>query len=200
MHGHTNTCRPRQNAEVEWVNGASKDGTGGRGRKTCQTVLKTQDVTWQVLGRNLKDWERVTTLSLPGWRPRSPEEEVPAWNLLQKDKSASPWGCFPPGLLGTKAEAYGDAESREAKAALIQHARKQGTWSAGTHVRFCPFIPLPFSNYSSSVQSYYISVLERQFGSFQRNESNRYKIWTFTPCKAISIRLHRIKLWSVLPL
>lgn len=69
----------------------------------------------------------VTTLSLPGWRPRSPEEELPAGNLLEKDKSTSPQGYFPPGLLGTEAEAYGDAESQEAKAALIQHAQKQGT-------------------------------------------------------------------------
>ena len=69
----------------------------------------------------------VTTLSLPGWRPRSPEEEVPPGKLLEEDKSASPQGCSPPGLLGTKAEAYGDAESREAKAALIQHAQKRGT-------------------------------------------------------------------------
>lgn len=155
IHGHTSQqhCyiagRPRQDAEVKRLN---KDGTGGRGgwRETCQTVAKTQDVSWQVLGRNLKDWEMVTTLSLPEWRPWSPEELLPAGNLLEEDACASPQGCYPAGLLGTEAEAYGDAELWEAKATLVQHAQRRGTRSAGTHARFCTFISLPLSNCSSS--------------------------------------------------
>lgn len=206
VHGHTHQqhCyiagRPRQDAEVKRLNSACKDGAGGRGgwRETCQTVLKTQDVSWQVLGRNPKGWEMVTNLSLPEWRPWSPEELLPAGNLLEEDTSASPQGCYPAGLLGTEAEAYGDAESWEAKATLVQHAQRRGTWSAGTHARFCTFISLPLSNYSSS-GAIASQFLRGSFDNFRQMKANDTKSGHLLS-KAKSVRLHCITLSSILPL
>jgi len=108
---------------VKQLNGACKDGMIVRGRCVKDTTYLLTSTMQQPEGLG----DSYIPLSLPGWRPRSPEEELSAGNLLEEDKSTSTQGCFPPGLLGTKAEAYGDAASWEAKAALIQHAWKGGT-------------------------------------------------------------------------
>lgn len=48
-----------------------------------------------------------------------------AGNLLEEDRSAPLQGCFPPGLLGSKAEAHGDTDAQEEKTAPIQDAQNR---------------------------------------------------------------------------